>query len=54
MEKLVFIIVILGTLIAIASGIWVAIALGSAISTVKRNPDSTDASEDSGKKQLYS
>ena len=32
MEILILILVIFGALIAIASGIWVAIALGSAIS----------------------
>ena len=32
MELFIFVIVIIGALIAIASGIWVAFALGSAIS----------------------
>ena len=43
METLIFIIVIIGALIAIASGIWVAIALGNAISTNKE----TNVPEDS-------
>ncbi len=33
MALLIFVVVIIGALIAIASGIWVAFALGSAIST---------------------
>ena len=48
MKTLVFIIVIIGALIAIASGIWVAIALGNAISKNRVE----DVPEDSGKDSL--
>ena len=43
MNVLVFIIVILGALLAIASGVWVAFALGSAISS---NKDKTPSSKE--------
>ncbi len=43
METLVFFIVITGAFIAIASGIWVAIALGSAISKNKKENTSDDS-----------
>ena len=43
MAILVFIFVIISTLFAIASGIWVAIALGNAISRNKRGNTSEDS-----------
>ena len=49
MELLLFIIVIIGALFAITSGVWVATALIKAISnrkqTINENPDSLDMSE---------
>ncbi len=47
MDKLVFTLVILGSLLAIVSGIWVAYALGNAISPFRKKQNSLDASENS-------
>ena len=43
MEILILVLVVFGALIAIASGIWVAIALGSAISKNDQKKMPTDA-----------
>lgn len=51
MKTLVFVIVISGSLIAIASGIWVAIALGSAISKKKAENVSEISTKDSIEQQ---
>jgi energy-converting hydrogenase Eha subunit A len=45
MALLIFVIVIIGASIAIASGIWVAFALGSAISKNNKKAASTDTNE---------
>jgi len=44
MEILVFIIVVLGVLISIASGIWVTIALGSTLAANRKKRTSHKAS----------
>ena len=55
MEILVFIIVILGALLAIASAIWVAFALGKAISPEKQKQESMESSSsDPEEESLYS
>jgi preprotein translocase subunit SecF len=46
MELILFIIVIIGTLFAIASGVWVATALIKAISTKKQTNDKNSESRD--------
>lgn len=45
METVILVIVITATIIAIASGIWVAIALGSATSIDKKREISSDTIE---------
>ncbi len=45
MELFIFVIVIIGALIAIASGIWVAFALGSAISADGKRKISSDTKD---------
>lgn len=47
MDKLVFTLVVLGSLLAIVSGIWVAYALGSTISPFRKKQTSLDVSEGS-------
>lgn len=47
MEVLILVFIIIGALIAIASGIWVAFALGSAISAEKKKNIPDDAKDDS-------
>ena len=47
MKTLVFIIVISGALVSIASGIWVAISLGNAISRDKDKITPENVSDDS-------
>jgi membrane protein DedA with SNARE-associated domain len=42
MENLVFIIVVLGGLLAIISGIWVAYALGRAISPARKRQKASE------------
>ena len=54
MDLFVFIIVILGALIAIGSGIWVAFSLGRAISTHRKKQDAIKPSGQSKEKSLYS
>jgi hypothetical protein len=46
MDVIVFIIVIIATILAIASGLWVASALGKAISPNKENNVPEDSASD--------
>ena len=54
METFIFVLVISGALLAIASAIWVAFALGSAISPFRKKHESESASEDSKERKAYS
>ena len=45
MEILILVLVVIGAIIAIASGIWVAIALGSAISRDDKKKMPTDVKD---------
>ena len=49
MDTLVFILVILGAVLAIASGIWVAFALGTSIPPKRKKQEITETLEDSNK-----
>jgi len=54
MGTLILVIVVCGAILAIASGIWVAYALGTAISFDRKKNLSSEASEDLEEKKLYS
>jgi len=47
MKTIIFVLVIIAVIASIASGVWVAIALGGAISKDNKNKISPDTIEDS-------